>query len=302
MALHWQHIKTFNGIDNNQRTLYTFIEGQMGPTGSTTVLLDKTYLPHIALSRENYNQGVLGPSGYTGPTGMVDCGYIVTSNVANTLDKSLTLKGPLNADADINLSATGSYSVCINVGPTGTSQYGYIRRISNKLYMSGADGIVLQRGNNQIMTIGYPGPTGNTYSNDVWFGPTGSSVTGYSNVHVAGAIYANSKCEAQFFNATSDIRAKDNLILLPKNMLDLVNKVSVYTFNYKNNPSLRLPGLIAQDLVDYDIDGAKLVDNLDADGENSFMSIHESKLIYVLWGAVQELSEEVKELKKQLGK
>ena len=167
MALHWQHIKTFNGIDNNQRTLYTFIEGQMGPTGSTTVLLDKAYLPHIALSRDNYNQGVLGPSGYTGPTGMVDCGYIVTSNVENTLEKSLTLKSPLNANADINLGATGSYGVCINVGPTGTSQYGYIRRISNKLYMSGADGIILQRGSSPIMTIGYPGPTGNTYSNDV---------------------------------------------------------------------------------------------------------------------------------------
>ena len=44
-----------------------------------------------------------------------------------------------------------------------------------------------------------------------------------------------------------------------------------------------------------------MVDNLDASGENNdFMQMKESKLVYVLWKAVQELSAEVESLKAQL--
>ena len=59
--------------------------------------------------------------------------------------------------------------------------------------------------------------------------------------------------------------------------------------------------MIAQDLKDVNIDGFDLVGNKTATGENNdYMQIHESKLIYVLWKAVQELSNEVDNLKKQL--
>jgi hypothetical protein len=44
-----------------------------------------------------------------------------------------------------------------------------------------------------------------------------------------------------------------------------------------------------------------MVDNLDAPGEfGDFMQMKESKLVYVLWKAVQELSAEVEELKAQI--
>jgi hypothetical protein len=44
-----------------------------------------------------------------------------------------------------------------------------------------------------------------------------------------------------------------------------------------------------------------MVDNLFATGEdNDFMQMKESKLVYVLWKAVQELSDQVNDLKSQL--
>jgi hypothetical protein len=44
-----------------------------------------------------------------------------------------------------------------------------------------------------------------------------------------------------------------------------------------------------------------MVDNLEATGQDGdFMQMKESKLVYVLWKAVQELSAEVEDLKSQI--
>lgn len=109
-------------------------------------------------------------------------------------------------------------------------------------------------------------------------------------------------CEATYFNATSDRRAKTDFSLLDFNALELVKKVQLYSFKYKesNLPSI---GIIAQDVQDVNIKGFKLVDNENATGQDfDYMTIHESKLTYILWKAVQELSQEVEDLKKQLNK
>ena len=47
--------------------------------------------------------------------------------------------------------------------------------------------------------------------------------------------------------------------------------------------------------------GFKLVDNENATGQDfDYMTIHESKLTYILWKAVQELSKEIEDLKKKI--
>lgn len=120
-----------------------------------------------------------------------------------------------------------------------------------------------------------------------------------TTISATSATYSD-YCKALYFNATSDRRAKTNLNPLIINGLDLVKKVQLYTFNYKegNIPSI---GIIAQEVQDIDINGFKLVDNESATGTNmDYMSIHESKLVYILWKAVQELSAEVEDLKKKL--
>lgn len=101
---------------------------------------------------------------------------------------------------------------------------------------------------------------------------------------------------ANTFNATSDRRAKQDIKPLTINALNLVKQTPVYSFNYiKNNmPSI---GMIAQELADKDINDFSFITNANATGQDDdFMSIKESKLVYVLWKAVQELSAKVEEL------
>ena len=115
-----------------------------------------------------------------------------------------------------------------------------------------------------------------------------------------GTIKADYKCEAQFFNATSDRRAKTDIKPASFAALDVVQSLPVYSFKYNTNPTPVI-GLIAQEAAYHNLDGFNMVDNLLATGENNdFMQMKESKLVYVLWKAVQELSDQVNDLKSQL--
>lgn len=105
-----------------------------------------------------------------------------------------------------------------------------------------------------------------------------------------------------YFNTTSDYRAKKDFKLLDINALELVKKVQLYSFKYKESNQSSI-GIIAQDVQDVNIGGFDLVDNKEATGANfDYMSIHESKLIYILWKAIQEQQKEIEELKQQLKK
>ncbi len=122
---------------------------------------------------------------------------------------------------------------------------------------------------------------------------------------VAGDVYSNNlyainKCEAGFFNTTSDKRAKTNIKELQLDAVSFIKKVPLYSFTYKDTdiPSI---GILAQDVQDLNIEGFKVVDNIDATGQNmDYMSIHESKLVYILWQAIKQQQKEIDELKAQL--
>ena len=125
------------------------------------------------------------------------------------------------------------------------------------------------------------------------------SVTVNGNFH-SGTIYCNSGCNAVYFNSTSDKRAKTNIKSLDMAAVNLIRNTPVYSFIYKDSdlPSI---GIIAQDVQDVEIEGFKLVDNEQATGKDyDYMSIHESKLTYILWKAVQEQQEQIESLKKEI--
>lgn len=119
------------------------------------------------------------------------------------------------------------------------------------------------------------------------------TITNTGIVNTPGAITSDSAITGLYFNATSDKRAKENLTPLSLNALDIIKKVQIYTFNYKDSGKLSL-GLLAQDLKDLDINGFNLIDNLAATGENGdYMQVKESKLIYILWKAIQEQQQQI---------
>lgn len=130
-----------------------------------------------------------------------------------------------------------------------------------------------------------------------------SGITVKSTTTFEKNITCDKQIQALSFNATSDKRAKTNIKRLDQEKaLDIVNKLPVYSFNYKkdNTPSI---GVLAQEAAVYDgaIPNFSLVNNEQATGENGdYQTVKESKLVYILWAAIQEQSRQINQLKSQL--
>ena len=117
---------------------------------------------------------------------------------------------------------------------------------------------------------------------------------------VTGSLTANSKVEALYFNATSDSRAKTILGKVP-NALSTIVDTPIYEYFYTDDAKkTELIGILAQDLLKNG-DEFHIVNNQSATGVNGdFMTIKEDRLTFVLWKALQELTEEVKELRNEV--
>ena len=139
--------------------------------------------------------------------------------------------------------------------------------------------------------------------NLTYFVLNASGITVKSDATFEKTITCSNQITAVSFNATSDKRAKTNIKRLDQEKaLDIVNKLPVYSFNYKkdNIPSI---GVLAQEAAIYDgaIPNFSLVNNEQATGENGdYQTVKESKLVYILWAAIQEQSRQINQLKSQL--
>lgn len=119
-------------------------------------------------------------------------------------------------------------------------------------------------------------------------------------IGVGGAIYSGSSCTAEYFNATSDKRAKENIRPANYSALDLIKKLPVYIYNYKNSNET-VTGILAQDLLEVQPEELNLVSNINATGKNNdYMSIKNDKLMFVLLKAIQEQQEEIEQLKSEI--
>lgn len=142
-------------------------------------------------------------------------------------------------------------------------------------------------------SLAFKGDYAHAFDGAVWF---------TNHVSMKEDLTVDKKVEALYFNATSDKRAKENLCVYTDSALDIINRVQVYTFNYRHHDK-RTVGILAQDLLDYNLNGVCLVDNVDATGlDNDYMTINESKLVYVLWKAIQEQQALINQLEERIKK
>lgn len=125
------------------------------------------------------------------------------------------------------------------------------------------------------------------------------------DVTINAAVKASSasitgECQAGFFNATSDKRAKENFEpLSTEAALKTVVGTPLYSFDYKSGA--HSIGVLAQDLIHVDMNNFSFVGNQKASGQNGdYMNVHESKFIYLLWAAIQEQQKEIESLRAQL--
>ena len=109
-------------------------------------------------------------------------------------------------------------------------------------------------------------------------------------------------CQAEYFNAVSDMRAKEEICKATYSALELINKLPIYNFKYKNKEE-KVTGILAQDLLEAQPEGLDLVSNINATGENGdYMSIKNDKLMFVLMKAIQEQQEQIEALKAEIEK
>lgn len=94
--------------------------------------------------------------------------------------------------------------------------------------------------------------------------------------------------------AFSDIRLKENLLQIP-DALDKVKELTGYLYTRKDQNNKKQTGLIAQDVK-------KIMPEVVSENAEGMMSVAYGNLMGLMVEAIKELSAEVEELKKELGK
>lgn len=261
MPANWRYVKGLN--QNNEKSFYTYLNFRT-PKDANDPSKPLEWIPTVTLKWD---------------TDELSLGNILCSNVeGQTIKGNFSLSEGnliipnnsfLQTNKQNNLIGYSESSKSIEIGSSSISQV----NVFNNLHIT------------NYCTIGPATPGGKD--------PLPGDV--YSN-----NLYAINKCEAGFFNTTSDKRAKINIKELQLDAVSFIKKVPLYSFTYKDTdiPSI---GILAQDVQDLNIEGFKVVDNIGATGQNmDYMSIHESKLVYILWQAIKQQQKEIDELKVQL--
>ncbi len=228
--------------------------------------------------------------GLTGNSGTKCLTYIKWSNTAATADKSVEAVPTItNNEIDYGHIITqnaANQKVNYLSATNLTAEKFHIGKSSEIIYSEGAQQI--QYGGNIFLDQ----LTTNQLTIGDFLKFRGDSII-LSNDNSGGTITATGKIEGLYFNATSDRRAKTNIKPIADGALDIVMNTPVYTFNYiKDNAESC--GIMAQDLSeDYSFD---FIDRSNPD----LLKVHESKLVYLLWKALQEQQLEIKKLQREI--
>ena len=129
-----------------------------------------------------------------------------------------------------------------------------------------------------------------------------TSATTWSGVGTNSSCYTSSgNLYATYFYGTSDRRLKENIKDLDLNCLDLVNNINLREFSWKADETHKpVIGAIAQELKQ--ILPEKYVHEFIGGQEtkDEYLSINDSKLVYLLIGAIQEQQKEIESLKAKI--
>lgn len=295
--INWKYIKGLNEDSSNPEgtSLYSFINFQHKQQEDVD-FIDQQHIPEIYINDSNN-------------IGNYNAGHIITQKAKNqTIEKEISFgEGwrflQLKDDQENTFTCHSSHdsvSFYLKIDAHWPSYYEDEPDHTIEWHTPYTSGGTINRPRGYIITdsdVGI-GTIGSPYT--VWFNSDPENSDDAIAIFHGNVEVYNGYVNASYFNATSDRRAKDNLKILNFKALDLINHTNLYSFTYKdtNTPSI---GIIAQDVQNVNIEGFKLVDNENATGEDmDYMSIHESKLVYILWQAIKEQQKEIEELKKRL--
>ena len=293
MALHWQHIKGVYG----EQPFYTYIEFAPKPTESN--LKNKQSIPDLYVSASNYSDKTeIEKTTLLGK-------FIVSDAEDQSINSNFSFSKQINCNDIVKFSRTNENNkntwvkfidttlnspvdkFCIYNALKDSTQYTVFQTMQDAGRMA-----IEERGKGYILDIGENGITSNRTL----------TMSGLNKI-VCGnnqTIIDSTKVEAPYFNATSDRRAKEDLLPFNGKALDIINQIQTFTYRYKDTKQVSY-GVMAQDLLDIKINDFSFVENAAATGENGdYMSIRESKLVYLLLEGIKELQIEVNNLRKEV--
>ena len=286
MAIHFDYVKGLNGDvnkisvdtnDNESDDLYTFIKWRHRNPGYNSIGQHSNFSPIIYINRIDSMEGAI-PLGYIITSSAM--GQTFSSNISLSNGTSLLIED--NGDLKYN----------------GTNLIFSAKQKANMILKSGGNfSFKTADKDENLLQIAKEGTT--SYK-PLWINDD-SNPDNYVEIS-EGNVTAKGHIDSLFFNATSDKRAKENIQPATYNAIELIKKLPVYTYNYKNKTET-VTGILAQDLLEAQPAELELVSNINATGENGdYMSIKNDKLMFVLMKAIQEQQEQIEKLQEQLNK
>ena len=129
-----------------------------------------------------------------------------------------------------------------------------------------------------------------------------TSATSWSDIGTNNYCYMQSNSiYAQYFYGTSDRRLKENIKDLDLNCLDLVNNINLREFSWKADEKHKpVIGAIAQELNQVLPEKYRHEFIGGQETKDEYLSINDSKLVYLLIGAIQEQQKEIESLKAKI--
>ena len=269
MALNWQHIKGIYGSD----PLYTFIE------------FSKTV--YDANSKNTFDYA---PTIWYGVNNSTDkeLGHIITEKATGQVIQ--------------NILTLNDFLIC-NKGIKNHNSIEYINDSDNnfKISFSSADKsdyITLKASENKNLNLEIPIEGKFTIKANTILSDNSRLEVGTNTI--SKTTITKDYVEAPYFNATSDMRAKENITPFNGDAIKIITSLPTYTFNYKNSDTISY-GILAQDLVNTKINDFSFIENVNASGENNdYMKVKETKLIYLLIEGMKAQQKEIDDLKAQL--
>ena len=157
--------------------------------------------------------------------------------------------------------------------------------------------------------INISGDSGIVFSQDVLIqGNDSYTGTSATDLGVDGSIYAGGTCSATTFYATSDRRLKENIIDTELDYNSILDNLHIVDFNFKADEDKKVHvGVIAQELQEVLPEKYRAAiiteanSKLNKDDElPSFLTVEETKLVYVAILALKDQKQQIKDLTNRL--
>ena len=259
-------------------------------TSNTNDGASKRYVGRILLDREAaasnlYCQNIHLPWLFKNSAG-IGCKLIQFFD-----DTATSINNSANSGANIKLSATGIQ----------------INEKNNELANINSTGIALNKG---VTITGGLSTTGDIVSNNKIKGNS-LDITTTATIKQsleADSIKSSHLCEAEYFNATSDIRAKKDFSdydFSDAFINDILAAICTYHFKKDKDTDPRFIGLVAQQVISicnkHDIDPRMFVYNMSATGLNGdYMSLNINNLMFLFAQGLKHTRQKQLELSMRL--